>query len=226
MLSRRQLLGGLLASGVAGCATDSGSTVDLVTKMVTSKGPSAGGYPLSPEQIHDLPYATLGVRREEGERAVMVLVSIDGANLEWVSADGVTMVTSHGWMVQTHGMPRDLVSTRWLSPSAGDPLGDFIKTGVLPARGVYREVDINRSNERSLAVESSFVLRGEETIEILGKKHLTQRIDETAVVQDWRWEARNSFWVDPQTGRVWRSTQQYCPEIAPLTLELLKPAAI
>ena len=226
MLSRRQLLGGLLASGAAGCAAAPGSTVDLVSKMVTSKSPSGGGYPMSPEQIHELPYATLGVRRAEGERAVMVLVSIDGANLEWVSADGVTVVTNHGWLVQTHGMPRDLVGTRWLSPSAGDPLGDFVKTGVLPARGVYREMDINRSNERSLAVESSFVLRGEETIDILGKTHLTRRIDETAVVQDWRWEARNSFWVDTQTGQVWRSIQQYCPEIAPLTLEVLKPAAI
>src|ERR1700679_3228914 len=103
MLSRRQLLGGLLASGVAGCATDPGSnavdpnsTFNLLAKTWTSKGPPPSKYPLSTEQILDIPYATLGVRVDENPRVVMVLATVDGKDLQWTSNDFVTFVTRDG----------------------------------------------------------------------------------------------------------------------------------
>ena len=226
MLSRRQLLGGLLVSGVAGCASDQSSIFNLFSKTITAKGSSAGGYPLSAAQIHDIPYATLGVRIASNPRAVIVLATVEGRMLQWVSADRVTFVTQDGRLLRTHGLPRDLVATRWLPTPDEDPLRAFAQTGVLPSRGVYREIDLGHADEHGIAVESHFEAGKDETIVIQGREHATRRIDEIAIMRAWRWETRNSFWVDPQSGQVWRSVQQYCPEMPPIEFEVLKPAAV
>lgn len=224
MLSRRQLLGGLLASGVAGCASDSNSTLNLFSKTITSKGRSAGDYPLSAAQIHDIPYATLGVRIGSNPRAVIVLATAEGATLSWVSADRVTFVTRGGWLLRTHGLRRDLAATRWQPIAGEDPLRAYAQTGVPPQPGGYREIDLGHADEHGIAVESRFEVGKDETIVIQGRERLTRRIDEIAIVHPWRWKTRNSFWIDLQSGQVWRSVQQYCPEMPPIELEVLKPA--
>jgi hypothetical protein len=224
MLSRRQVLGGLLVSGVAGCASDSNSVYDLFSKTVTSKSSAAGGYPLSAEQIQGIPYATLGVRIGSFAPAVVVLATIDGQELQWVSSDHVSFFTSGGRLVRTRGLDRDLAATRWLGTGA-DPLADFAGTGTAPPRGKYREIDLKHADENAVAVESRFEPVGDETLVILGRERATRRIDEVANVPAWRWKTRNSFWVDAQSGRVWRSVQQYCPEMPAITMELLKPPA-
>lgn len=227
MLSRRQMLGGILAGGLAGCSSDSStSTASLFQKTITTKAPSADTYPLSAQQIQDLRYATLGIRIGSNQPAVLVLATVDGDNLRWVSADRAIFITNGGWLMRTQGLPRDLAATRWVGDQAQDPLRGFIQTGALPARGVYRQIDLLRADERNVAVESRFEQRPDEVIEIQGGQHVCRRIDEIANMRAWRWETRNSFWIDPQNGRVWRSVQQYCPEIPPMQLEVLKPFAV
>jgi len=230
MLSRRQLLGGLLVSGFAGggagCSTDPTSTVSLFTKTVTSKGRSASDYPLTAAQIHDIPYATMGVRIGDYPRAVVVLATADGRTLQWASSDRVTFVTRDGWLLRTHGLQRDLAATRWLASPDENPLRVFAQSGELPPRGVYREIDLGHADEHGIAVESRFETGKDETIVIQGREHATRRVDEIAIMRAWRWETRNSFWIDPQSGRVWRSVQQYCPEMPRIELDVLKPAAV
>lgn len=226
MLSRRQVLGGMLAGGLAGCSSDtSTSTVSLFENTITTKAPPADAYPLNAQQIENLRYATLGIRIGPNPPAVLVLSTADGDKLRWVSADRVIFVTNGGWLMQTQGLPRDLAATRWIGDQPQDPLRGFIQTGTLPARGVYREIDLLRADEKGIAVESSFELRPDEVIEIQGQQHACRRVDEIADMRSWRWKTRNSFWIDPQSGRIWRSIQQYCPEIPPMRLEVLKPFA-
>ena len=225
MLSRRQVLGGLLASGAAGCASNSGSVMNLFSSTITAKTRSPNDYPLSAAQIQSMPYATLGVRIGDFPRAVTVLARIDGPELQWVSADRNSFYTRNGRLVRSHGLDRDLGATRWLTPG-GDPIAGFGKNGELPGPGAYREIDLKHADEAAIVVESRYELGRDETFTVLGREHLLRRIDEVAVVPAWRWKAHNSFWVDPQTGLVWRSVQHYCPEMPPLELELLKPPAV
>ncbi len=223
MLSRRQVLGGLLASGAAGCASDSNSVYNLFSSTVSSRSSSSGDYPLSAEQIRGIPYATLGLRVGDLAPAVVVLATIEGGDLQWVSADHVSFFTSGGRLVRTRGLDRDLAATRWLA--GGDPLADFARTGTVPPRGTYYEIDLKHADEKAVVVESRFDLVGEETLVILGHERLTRRIDEVASMPAWRWKARNSYWVDAQGSRVWRAVQQYCPEMPAIRMELLKPPA-
>lgn len=232
MLSRRQFLQGLALSGVAGCATntrsnllDQDSAYTLVSKTLASRKPPAGRYPLTTAQILDIPYATLGVRVDENPRVVMVLSTIDGRAQQWISSDFVSFVTRDGWLLKTHGLKRDLAATRWLPAMDQNPLAAFGRTGQLPPRGVYRQIDLKHADERDIEVDSRFESAADETILVLGEEHPTRRIDEIASVRAWRWEVRNRFWVDPESGKVRRSVQQYCPEIAPIEMEVLRPAA-
>jgi hypothetical protein len=224
MLSRRQVLGGLLVSGVAGCASDSSSVVELFSHSISAKTRSPNDYPLSPEQIEGMPYATLGVRIGQLPRAVTVLATVENEELQWVSADQDSFYTGKGRLLRSRGLDRDLGATRWLTP-AGDPLAVFAATGQLPAPGVYREIDLKHADEKAVAVESRYELGGDETLVVLGRERLTRRIDEVAVMPAWRWKTRNSFWIDPQDGRIWRSVQCYCPEMPPIEMVLLKPPA-
>jgi hypothetical protein len=175
---------------------------------------------MSAEKIRSIPYATLGVRVDEQPRAVMVLASINGQVLQWASADQVIFETRNDQLLRTRGLKRDLVDTHWRA----DPLAGIAASGEVPPGGVYREIDVGE--ERALAVESRFRLNGPETISILGQPHAVRRVDEYADVRRWRWQTRNTYWIDAQTGRIWRSIQQFCPEVPPIELELLKPAAV
>jgi hypothetical protein len=225
MLSRRQVLGGLLATSAAGCASSSGSVVQLFSSTVSAKTGSPDDYPLSNQQIQAMPYATLGVRIGAFPRAVTVLATVDRQELQWVSADQVSFFTGNGRLVRSQGLDRDLGATRWLTP-AGDPIAGLARTGELPAPGVYREIDLKHADEKAVAVESRYELKGEETLTLLGRARLLRRVDEVAAMPAWRWKARNSFWFDPQSGRVWRSVQCYCPEMPPIEMVLLKPPAV
>lgn len=225
MLNRRRFLIGLTGLAVAGCASE-GSTPDLVAQTITQKPRRKSGYPLTAEQIDEIPYATLGVSVGGAPGAVMVLSTITGTELRWVSADRVIFVTDHGRLLRTQGLKRDLLATRWVDASGADPLLEILKGGPLPPPAVYRRIDLAHENEHDVQVESRFEDGGTETIRILGVEHETRRIDEIADMPAWRWRVRNRFWIDPRDGRVWRSVQQFCPEIPPLRLETLKPAAL
>lgn len=224
MLSRRQFMVGGLATATAGCAANPGSTLELFTKTVTGKSRSPDDYPLDAQQIHDLPYATLGVRIDRNPRAVVVLATAEDQELRWVSADHVSFYTYHGWLVCTRGLHRDLAATRWTE--AGTPFSEFARNGMVPGQGVYREIDLGQGEERRVAVESRFDVVGEETLLIQGNQRRCIRIDEIANMREWRWETRNSFWISPKDGRVWRSVQRYCPEMPAIEMELLKPPAV
>ena len=225
MVSRRHFLGGVLAASGAGCAglnpnadANSGSVPSLFGSTISApRSPPAGLYPLSAQQIHDLPYATLGVRVGDHQRAVVVLATVEGRRLRWVSADRVEFVTEDG-------LDRDLGTVRWLPADAGQPLRGVGAGGSAPPPGVYREMDLRHANEHGLAVSSRFEGAGDEVIEILGVRRPALRIDEVADVRAWRWKTRNRYWLDPDDGRILRSRLQFCPEMPPIEMEVLKPA--
>ena len=66
---------------------------------------------ISPELISNIPYASLLLRIGKGPTGLVILESIDGERLTWVSADGVYLVTERGRIIATRGLPNNLVST-------------------------------------------------------------------------------------------------------------------
>ena len=223
--TRRAVLGGGLSSCLGLAACGASPTLDLLGSALTGLGDigKVPSYGFSTAQIDALPYASLGLRIGHAAPAVMILASIDGEDLHWASADRVVFVTRRGRLIKTVGLPRDLVDTQW---TVQDPLAGLPLTPITTREPrVYRFVDLRPADDFGVPVQSGFEVIGEETITILGRSHETLRIRERVDVRKWRWSTENLFWADKITGRVWRSRQQFCPDVAPMVMELLKPAA-
>jgi len=193
----------------------------IVKDSITVHQPDRAGYGATPDQIHQIPYATMGVQLGDELRFVTVLANADDGRLTWAAGDEKLFVTERGRLVGTSGLDRDLTATRWLRP---DPLRDPGRLSDISKPTVYREVDlrIEGTVETGLPVESTFRMVGAETITVLGKKRQTFKVRELARIRKWRWEARNVFWLEQQIPLVWRSFQSYCPEVRELELEILK----
>lgn len=177
---------------------------------------------MSDEQLRKLPYATLGVTIGRNAPAVMVLATVDGDDLHWVSADRVLFVTRKGRLTQTRGLKRDLVATDW---NSDDPLIEAIQLSgdSDSSRSVTRFIDVGRAKPEHVGVSSSFSAPVADSLATLSGPSESLRLEEHAVVGDWRWAAHNTFWVAQQSGVVLKSRQQFCPEIPPIELEVLKP---
>jgi hypothetical protein len=65
--------------------------------------------------------------------------------------------------------------------------------------------------------------RGEEAIEILGTALTTRHVVEACEIRIIDWSFENEFWVDPDTGFVWQSSQYVHPKLSPLTFRVLRP---
>ncbi|MDB5988126.1 MAG: YjbF family lipoprotein [Nevskia sp.] len=219
--SRRVLLQSMLGLGLAGCGAS--PTLDLVGRTLAGKPKTDSGYPLSVAQIRALPYASLGARFGGGGSVVMVLATYDGNDLHWVSADRAILVTRDGRLIQTVGLARDLRATQYV---AADPLQQIFRSGSTEAAPkVWRYIDMSNKDAFGVVVESRYSVLGAETISILGTQHQTMRVRERIQVPSWRWSTDNMFWIDQQTGKIRRARQQYCPEVAVIEYEILKPPA-
>lgn len=223
---RRAALATLAGFGASACSLS--PTLELLGSSLDGLGDSLGfgsskPFPVTAREIDELPYATMGLRFGSGDPAVLVLADSDGEELRWSSADRVIFVTRRGWLVKTVGLPRDIVATQW---HGENPLPRLAR-GESPNSGseMMRTIDLRPRDEFGVAIESRFEVLGRETLEVLGRRRETVCLRERATVRKWRWSADNRFWVDPVSGRVWRSSQQFCPDLPPLLFEVLKPAA-
>jgi hypothetical protein len=220
--TRREVLRlGLLAGlGTAGCSP----SLSLFRDTWNAPSLSSKDYGTNPETVRETPYAALGVDLY-GERYETILVSADQGRLLWASSEHKLFTTQDGRLVRTQGQDRDLLETHWQQP---DPLLQAARSGSLPARGVYRTVDLRSGSrvEKNVAVESRFEILGEESVVILAEAHDCIKLRETAQVRSWRWEARQTFWVGKDDPVVWRSQQRYCPEVEAIGLEILKKPAV
>ena len=57
------------------------------------------------------------------------------------------------------------------------------------------------------------------------RRYKTRVIRESVVVEDLDWSFENTFWVDIRSGFAWKSVQHISPELPPIEIEILKPAA-
>lgn len=177
--------------------------------------------PVDREAIENLPYATTRAKLGRSGWIVMVLGRYEGDFLHWVSADKITVVTQGGRVVRTAGLPENLVGTNF---TRGDPL---TRIGGLVAENAAsnRTIDLRPQNLFGIPVQAFLVIEGTRQIEIAGRRHNTIQLSEFASVELLDWEFKNLFWIDSETGFVWKSVQHVSPGLPPIEMEILKPAA-
>lgn len=171
------------------------------------------------EQAAAVPYASVAFQIGSSGEGMLVLASANGQDLLWTSSQRLAITTRNGRIVATAGLQWNLTSTVF---AQADPL----QTGILneiPASAIDRLLDFNDVKRYAVRVSGHFERHGDETTTILGSKLDTIRIVENCYCSDLDWRFQNQYWVDRETGFLWRSEQSVHPNLAPISISVLRP---
>lgn len=166
------------------------------------------------EHAAAIPYASIGVRLGGSDEAMFVLASRSGDDLLWLGGTSLGVVTHHGRIVRTVGFASNL-------------------SGVHAAQGVNDDLtqpsvdylyDFGDQSRYGIPVKCTRETIGPERIVIIGVPRDTIHLAENCTASGMDWNFRNEYWVDAG-GYVWKSRQFVTPQLDPVTLEILRPAA-
>jgi len=163
------------------------------------------------------PYASLGLRVGNSPEIMIILATDSGGEQLWTSAAHIAIVTSAGRVIRTSGLGHDL----------GNLVSRDHKSGSNRSSIAHWLVDIPELKAYAVPVVCESFPTGDETIVVLGKALLTRRVVERcrAEASTFNWTFKNVYWIDPDSGLVWRSVQHINPKLDALELEVLRPPA-
>jgi hypothetical protein len=205
-----------LATLVLGCGTNSDQAryANLVWRLL-----SGNRSEVSREQAGAIPFASIAVAIGRNDEGLMVLGLAEGQRQEWYARTQM-LAMINGRIVQSEGLPYNLSRLEVRRPD-----GSTIATGGAPPPGTDYSLVIDYQDLRLVgagaACRSSDA--GVESIEILGTSLTTRHVVENCEIAVIDWSFENEFWVDPDTGFVWQSSQYVHPKLSPLTFRVLRP---
>lgn len=216
MKPRAPILVSMLAALAAGgCSSDGNNDwramFDAVTQSYETRDAA-----VSMEEASAVPYATLGLRTGEGREQLLLLATdVNGQRL-WTVGTQIAITTRGGRIIATAGLGNDLTN---LSGEVESP-ADWARR-----RETHFIADFTKQGLYGIRIDCSDTPLGMEEITILGAKFSTLRVEEKCRSDTLGWDFTNTFWIDPDTGRSWRSIQQVHPKADPVEIEILRPPA-
>ena len=205
LLASASLLG---ACNVVG-AGDAGQIYQM------AEGMFSGGKKVTLEEAAAVPYASMGLSVGGSTQTMLILASDEYGQRMWTSSARITVTTQNGRIMRTAGLGHNLHAYNLrMEPQKDGGRFDVHLEADLPSLGLYM-----------IKIDCEDRPAGEETITILGKDIHTRRIEERCVANRSQidWSFRNTYWVAPASGLVWRSIQHVSPRIEALELETLRP---
>lgn len=138
-----------------------------------------------------------------------------------MSANRVLLVTRSGRLVKTVGLDENL--SQVFLP-AGDPISQSPHEMRAPA-SFAMDYDLRRETIESLSISSTIEALGKQRITIADIEFETVLLREKNYAHPTKWTFENRYWVDAYDGFVWKSQQYITPNLPPVQIEVLKPAA-
>ena len=204
---------------LAGCSTQNNDYSQYFQLMGSSFSGAFGSRAITRAQAAAIPYATIGYRLNGGEENLLVLATDTNGERLWTASSHVVLVTRDGRLIRTVGLPDNIASvTPSLSTAMASP-GQVLKSAFTS----IRSADFPDEGRYSVSISCKTVSTGRVAITILGKALDTVRADETCESSALGWSFRDSYWVDAQSGFVWRSIQHLTPKGATVETEVLRP---
>tara|TARA_B100000212_G_scaffold298715_1_gene243046 strand:- start:3522 stop:4196 length:675 start_codon:yes stop_codon:yes gene_type:complete len=173
-------------------------------------------YPITPQMIEKIPYASLRMKIGDGPAGLLILQEINNDIFTWVSADNAIFSIRNGRIIETYGLANNLTN---LTISSADEKFNY---EILDKKEFVRILSLSNPVVNSLKIKVNKKILGKEEINILGKQYKTLLIEETISNEYINWNYKNYFWIDMNTGFVWKSTQQIAPNVPPIQIEILK----
>jgi hypothetical protein len=205
----------------AGCSSsDSGNTNYAQFYQLAKQSVSAsfGNVRVTRDQAASIPYASMGYSQDGGNQMLLVLATDSGGELLWTGPSHAVIVTRDGRIVRTVGLGHDLanLTTRnaAIPPPGAAVQGPFSSTRLedFPEQGLYGA---------QLSCRAHLV--GRQKIDILGQAVTTNRVDEACQSHKPDWSFVDSYWVDADSGFVWRSHQHIHPKGGVIDIDIFRP---
>ena len=161
---------------------------------------------LTAADVAAVPYAQILVTTPSSE-GVMAKLRQQGDLQYWVASGKQVLLMRNGLVVRTTGLQPALDGTRFDGQSP-------FKRGlhrVADDERSTRWIDIYQGQQVGLAVNSRFVRKGLETVTIVDKPYVLQRIDEKFEIPALGFSGTNHYWVRAEDGVILQSEQYVTP---------------
>ena len=174
---------------------------------------------LTRAQLNEIPFATIALRLGDGPRTFLVPLADNGGYLNYLGAGGRGLVMLEGAVAGTQSLGQDLQAGRY---QPNDPVAHPTPVAGWPGR-VWRDYQFAQRSgaEYSITLACVFERLVRETIEIVEIDFEVVRISE--VCTNARRQVINTYWVEAETGFIWKSTQWLGPHLEPVTIEIIRP---
>lgn len=204
---------------LSGCSSLSGdyNQYGQMLKLAWQQGLSKGSVTL--EQAAAIPYASMGWRLNGGNQNIVVLATDNAEGQLWTSAAHVVLLTDHGRIKRTVGLPRNMASLASERNGAMAPPAAALRAGYEE----HRVADFPDLGAFSAQIDCVTAARGAQSVTILGKAIAAVRVEERCVARNLNWRFTNIFWVDRDSGMVWQSLQHIHPKGDTLETEIFRP---
>ncbi|MCK5041492.1 MAG: YjbF family lipoprotein [Sphingomonadales bacterium] len=170
------------------------------------------------EEVENIPYASITAQLENTPPALMILGYVDGGRLQWISSNNVSMSTKAGRIVHTVGFEKDI---SYLEVVGDDFLGSQFNDYKTP-RSYQIVMETKTPNISSERLNCEVKYKGEESIVILDYSYETLLLEEKCTSSA-GWKVENLYWLDEDTGFVWRSRQGLVNGKYTMEINILKP---
>jgi len=208
---------------VAGCEGRRTSLIERVVALgidrMTDRPIEVPPLP-SRAQLDEVPYAMIALSRSDspGTGFVTPIVDNDGY-LVYQDASRRSVVMKGGLLAATLGFSYDLAAVKH---QQDDPVA--IPTPVASWPGtLYRNYQFTLQSRDDFEITVRCILEPvvRERIEIFELTYDLMRVQERC--GNGRRTFTNTYWVEPETGFIWKSEQWVGPRVTPFTVEIIHP---
>jgi len=169
-------------------------------------------------ELDQIPYATIAVTIGDARTYLVPLADNDGY-LNYRDSAGRGIVMLGGLVAGTRGLGNDLQAVRY---ATDDP----VRTPT-PLTRWPRQLDrdyqfrLRDVTDYSVTLRCVLVPVVSETIDIAEVGYTLARVNETCT--NARRQIVNTYWVEPDTGFIWKSVQWLGPDLGQATVEIIRP---
>ena len=212
-----------MAGGLAGCSSSGANSFRRLGGLVKVSFFGAEEKAPPPEltraQLDEIPFATIAVTFGERPRTFLVPLADNSGYLNYLDSGGHGLVMLGGAVAGTQALGQDLEAVRY---QPDDPVAHPTPVAGWPGR-VWRDYQFAQRSgaEYSITLACVFERLVRETIEIVEIDFEVVRISE--VCTNARRQVINTYWVEAETGFIWKSTQWLGPHLEPVTIEIIRP---
>ena len=210
----------VLSLALAGCnSTGQSDFAQFYQAARQSFATSFGSGRVTKDQAAAIPYASIGYRLNDGAEQLLVLATDANGEQLWTSNAHIVIVTRGGRIARTVGLPQDVSA---VTPQTGLQL-PAIAAALKGTETYTRLEDFPDLPAYGAAIICTAVSKGRETIAVLGRGISTARIDEACRSAELKWTFTDNYWLDPDSGLVWRSVQHIHPKGGKIEIETFRP---